>query len=477
MNIAILGSSNSFRQRGYARIYEALMYPHTVKNFSLGGSNAAYACFSLLYNKLQNYDIIILDFQINESQKINLRNSSIEEIIQNYFYIFKFCSLNNIYPIVLLYFSRQFDNWQNTFYKIMQCILNKFNISYIDLRNIFSILNCNFDIFDDNYHLNETASVIVAFLIYKYTKYYLENKYTFYFENAKSNSFCLAKKFSLFDMRYNFSNKLQHYGNSSIDYECYSINNSDKQSISLPINNKFLEGILIYSLKNYSFYASFSNKIITFDKVINKQWDAIFTFDIFTPKLFISDRLVIYNTQQFFPKFGYTTFDNEVQHENDNQPSLLVFPGLLLSSFYDEKIYFDFSCYSECSSLYDDIEYARSILDLIYKYNLLQNSYKSIIISIFSNFENISDNVMENPFYLLECAKYAYDNEKLYFIKLLTNMNLNFDKYNAYFLLDLGEVLKQSKCNLYIDIYLYLHEKYPCNSHITNILSEYFHNK
>ena len=392
---------------------------------------------------------------------------------------FKFHTLrrgtNNIYPIVPLFFSKQFNNHQNTFYTILQCILNHFNICYIDLKNIFYNLNLEFDLFDDNYHLNQSCSVIIAFLLYKYTKNYIDGNTHFLFNNSKSKSFCLEKEFTILDFRHNFTNKLLNYGSSLINYECISIDNNNTHTISLPISNKFLEGILTYNSKNYSFYASFSTKFLKFDKILNKSFNDIFTFDVFTPKLFITDELIISNLQLQYPKFGYTTFDASIPHENEKSLSILAFAGILLSSLHDEKIFFNFSCYPNCENLYNDIKYSKKINELMYKFHLFNNSYENIIITICNKFNNVSNNIEENPFYLLACAKQNHNDKNI--ITKLLSMSYDFCKFNAYFLFDICEILYKLKHDSMLDICLLYNQFYPCNGYLTNILSEYFHSK
>ena len=68
MKIAVAGTSNSILTNGYFPIYQALEYPNTVDNLSLGGANCQLIPFSMERHKIAvNYDFLITDCAVNDA--------------------------------------------------------------------------------------------------------------------------------------------------------------------------------------------------------------------------------------------------------------------------------------------------------------------------------------------------------------------------------------------------------------------------
>lgn len=293
MKIAILGTSNSLLMNGYSAIYKAIEYPHQVDNFSVGG---AYNLYGLLanevYNISKNYDVVILDFVINDNGYLHsgLDKNDVESDLLTLFSTFKRSNCK----IICLIFCRSV--WDNTAYarNLHLTICNQLNISFLDVFSCLSGIKDKVEpVYKDPSHISHIYSKYIAIALkakrieitsfaYKLRNFIID--YGIKRKISKNNFFVVTAE----EMFKNNSHcKIKVLGTSFVTHK--TIENNSIDGIDLLIKDSYLIGMLGY-LDKRTGWINFSEKE-KYNKLLSVSWPSGFYFRHFKPYIYIYDTI------------------------------------------------------------------------------------------------------------------------------------------------------------------------------------------
>lgn len=250
MKIAIVGTSNSIRLDGYSPVYQALEYPNTVDNLSIGGSNCQLIPFCTeRYQIFKNYDFLITDCTVNDGDYLSVNLRTADWLYNELYTIMsgikeeKIKHLHLIFPSNIPYAEHA---------KIHRQVCQELNIPFIDVDSVITatVRQKRDDLFFDEKHIQPYLAKKLAYLI-KETR-----KKIFADTAPKDLSACRKSKKYFY---YSLTDKFKHLfpvctkASSLLSCDFVMIKSGETLSIkNLPKAN--LESMLFWSNTKAGFY-------------------------------------------------------------------------------------------------------------------------------------------------------------------------------------------------------------------------------
>lgn len=167
MKIAVIGTSNSILANGYFPLYQALEYPNTVDNLSLGGANCQLIPFSLEKHKIiGNYDFLITDCAVNDADYLVPCLRSGDWLYNELYTIMSAVREANIRHLHLIF---PLDNPDKTAQQIHRQVCEELSVPYIDVLSLLTALPRKEErgLYSDSHHVNFFYAKQLAYLIKK----------------------------------------------------------------------------------------------------------------------------------------------------------------------------------------------------------------------------------------------------------------------------------------------------------------------
>lgn len=201
MKIAVVGTSNSIRLDGYFPMYQAIEYPNTVDNLSLGGSNCQLIPFSIeKYKIFEKYDFLITDCAVNDG---DYTANALRTPDWLYNELFTIMSTIKEAPIQHLHLVFPYDIEYKEHYKIHCQVCQELEIPYIDIEKILitSAQLGQKELYFDKQHISYFLSKQLAYLIKQ------ERKKLFAKQAIKNTDSCYKnKKYIFYSLPEKFKN-------------------------------------------------------------------------------------------------------------------------------------------------------------------------------------------------------------------------------------------------------------------------------
>lgn len=165
MKIAVVGTSNSIRLDGYFPMYQAIEYPNSVDNLSLGGSNCQLIPYSIeKYKIFDNYDFLITDCAVNDGDYLS---NALRTPDWLYNELYSIMSMIKEAPIQHVHLVFPYDIAYKEHYSIHCQVCQELEIPYIDIEKILitSSQLGQKELFFDKQHISYFLSKQLAYLI------------------------------------------------------------------------------------------------------------------------------------------------------------------------------------------------------------------------------------------------------------------------------------------------------------------------
>lgn len=201
MKIAVVGTSNSIRLDGYFPVYQALEYPHTVDNLSLGGSNCQLIPYSIeKYNIFETYDVLITDCAVNDGDYLSTGLRTPDWLYNELYSIMSMIKEAAIQHLHLVF---PYDIAYKEHYKIHCQVCQELEIPYIDIEKILAASSRlgQKELYFDKQHISYFLAKQLAYLIKQ------ERKNLFAKPARKNTSCCCQNKKYIF---YSLPEKFKH---------------------------------------------------------------------------------------------------------------------------------------------------------------------------------------------------------------------------------------------------------------------------
>lgn len=329
MKIAILGTSNSVFMTGYSAIYKAIEYPHQVDNFSVGGSSNLYGVLANeIFDISKKYDVVILDFAVNDDEALNLGFEE-NEVASELLALFSIFKKSNC-KIICLIFSR--PEWNNSTYSrnLYLTLCNHLNISFLDVFSCLTDIKDNTEsVYRDSFHVSPDYSKHIAIALkakrievtsfsYKLKNFFID--YNIKRKLPKNNFFAVTAE-EMF--KNNFHCKMRVMGTSFVTHK--TIESNFENSINLSIKDSYLIGLLCYSDKRTG-WISFSEKE-NYNKLLSVSWSSGFCFRHIKPFIYIYNQIKLSSIKQksaFLCKYDHGSHEFIFSY-NQNKIAYLLF--------------------------------------------------------------------------------------------------------------------------------------------------------
>lgn len=167
MKIAVTGTSNSILTNGYFPIYQALEYPNTVDNLSLGGANCQLIPFSMERHKIAvNYDFLITDCAVNDADYLVPGLRSGDWLYNELYTILSAVKESGIKHLHLIF---PLDNPDKTAQQIHRQVCEELSVPHIDVLSLLTALPKKEErgLYSDSHHVNFFYAKQLAWLIKK----------------------------------------------------------------------------------------------------------------------------------------------------------------------------------------------------------------------------------------------------------------------------------------------------------------------
>lgn len=250
MKIAVAGTSNSILTNGYFPIYQALEYPNTVDNLSLGGANCQLIPFSMERHKIAvNYDFLITDCAVNDADYLVPGLRSGDWLYNELYSILSAVKESGIKHLHLIF---PLDSPNKTAQQIHRQVCEELSVPYIDVLSLLTALPKKKErgLYSDSHHVNFFYAKQLAWLIKKEREKITADK------TANNCSACRqTKKYFYFPLTEKFGNTFPTVTkNTSLVCDDYLVL-KDKNSLkidNLPVCE--LESLYFWSNSKAGFY-------------------------------------------------------------------------------------------------------------------------------------------------------------------------------------------------------------------------------
>lgn len=250
MKIAVIGTSNSILTEGYFPLYQAMEYPNSVDNLSIGGANCQLIPYSIeKYKIFDNYDFLITDCAVNDGDYVIPKFRSPDWLYNE---LYSIMSLIKESPIRQLHLIFPTNTACREHYKIHCQVCQELAVPYIDIEKILaaSKKSGQKDLFLNDKH--------ISLFLAKQLAYVIKNEREKIFSKPKSNdlSACYKhKKYIFYSLPEKFEDTFPHCKkSSSLITDAYIIlKNTDTLHLdNLPQLN--LESIAFWTNTNAHYY-------------------------------------------------------------------------------------------------------------------------------------------------------------------------------------------------------------------------------
>lgn len=249
MKIAVVGTSNSILNNGYAPLYQAMEYPYQVDNFSIGAAICQYIPFALeKYAILENYDFLITDSCPNDSDCFYCRQRSADWFYNELYTIFSAIKESKIKHLHLIFPYQR----SNVLQKIHGQICEELSIPCLDIGTILSPFAdlAKQPLMQDIQHVSAYFAKQLAYLIKQKRQQILTNPET------KPRMPYKTKQYIYYDLTKNFQGQFPLITRASSHISGQFIHLKTNQELhinNLPALN--FEGLYFYTNKEAGFFS------------------------------------------------------------------------------------------------------------------------------------------------------------------------------------------------------------------------------
>lgn len=249
MKIAVVGTSNSILNTGYAPLYQAMEYPNQVDNFSIGATICQYIPFALeKYAILENYDVLITDSCPNDSDCFYCRQRTADWFYNELYTIFSAIKESKIKHLHLIFPYQH----SNVLQKIHGQICEELSIPCLDIGTILSPFaeQAKQPLMQDIHHVSPYFARQLAYLIKQKRLQIQANPGT------KPHMPYKTKQYLYYDLTKNFQGQFPLVTRASSHISEQFIHLKTNQELHIPhLPALNFEGLYFYTNKDAGFFS------------------------------------------------------------------------------------------------------------------------------------------------------------------------------------------------------------------------------